>query len=150
MCIVVTNQPIIARGESSVVNLDEIHKRMETLLGNDGAYIDGLYYCPHHPDKGYEGEIPELKFDCDCRKPKIGMLLKAEKDYNIDLNESIMIGDSTLDIKLAMNAGMKSVLVNTGQKGLDGKFEVEPTELADDLLDAVNKILKVKERGKRL
>ena len=132
------------------MNLDEIHKRMETLLGNDGAYIDGLYYCPHHPDKGYEGEIPELKFDCDCRKPKIGMLLKAEKDYNIDLKESIMIGDSTLDIKLAMNAGMKSVLVNTGQKGLDGKFEVEPTELADDLLDAVNKILKVKERGKRL
>lgn len=150
LCIVVTNQPIIARGESSVVNLDEIHKRMETLLGNDRAYIDGLYYCPHHPDKGYEGEIPELKFDCDCRKPKIGMLLKAEKDYNIDLKESIMIGDSTLDIKLAMNAGMKSVLVNTGQKGLDGKFEVEPTELADDLLDAVNKILKVKERGKRL
>ena len=149
LSIVVTNQPIIARGESTIENLNAIHKHMETLLGNDGAYVDGLYYCPHHPDRGYEGEIPELKIDCDCRKPKIGMLLKAAKDYNIDLKESIMIGDSTLDIKMAENAGMKSVLVNTGQKGLDGKFDVEPTMVADDLFDAVNKIL-MKERGKKL
>ena len=149
LCIVVTNQPVIARGECSVANLEDIHNRMETLLGAEGAYVDGLYYCPHHPDKGYEGEIPELKIDCDCRKPKIGMLLKAAKDYNIDLKESVMIGDSTLDIKMAEKAGMKSVLVNTGQKGLDGKFDVEPTMVADDLFDAVNKIL-MKERGKKL
>lgn len=141
LCIVVTNQPIIARGESTIENLDDIHKRMETLLGQDGAYIDGLYYCPHHKDKGFPGEVPELKFDCECRKPKIGMLLSAAKDFNIDLSESIVIGDSTLDIKMAENAGMKSILVKTGQAGLDGKYEITPTEVAEDLNSAVNLIL---------
>lgn len=141
LCIVVTNQPIIARGESTIENLDNIHKRMETLLGQDGAYIDGLYYCPHHKDKGFPGEVPELKFDCECRKPKIGMLLSAVRDFNIDLSESIVIGDSTLDIKMAENAGMKSILVKTGQAGLDGKYEVTPTEIAEDLNSAVNLIL---------
>lgn len=149
LCIVVTNQPIIARGECTLDSLSEIHKHMETLLGNEGAYIDGLYYCPHHPDKGFEGEVPELKIKCDCRKPNTGMIKKASIDYNIDLNESIMIGDSTLDIKMAENAGIKSVLVNTGQKGLDGKYEINPDIIAEDLLDAINKIL-IKERGKSL
>ena len=148
LCIVVTNQPIIARGESTVENLVEIHKKMETLLGNDGAYIDGLYYCPHHPDKGYVGEIPELKINCGCRKPKTGMLMQAAKDYNIDLAESIMIGDTTLDIKMAENAGMKSILVLTGEAGKDQKYEIHPTVIADDLLDAVNIIFNNKRRGR--
>lgn len=148
LCIVVTNQPIIARGESTIENLDEIHKRMETLLGKDGSYIDGLYYCPHHPDKGYAGEVPELKINCDCRKPKTGMLIQAAKDYNIDLSESIMIGDTTLDIKMAENAGMKSILVLTGEAGKDQKYEIHPTVIADDLLDAVNIIFNNKRRGR--
>ena len=148
LCIVVTNQPILARGESTIENLDEIHKRMETLLGKDGAYIDGLYYCPHHPDKGYAGEVPELKINCDCRKPKTGMLIQAAKDYNIDLSESIMIGDTTLDIKMAENAGMKSILVLTGEAGKDQKYEIHPTVIADDLLDAVNIIFNNKRRGR--
>lgn len=148
LCIVVTNQPIIARGESTIENLDEIHKRMETLLGKDGAYIDGLYYCPHHPDKGYAGEVPELKINCDCRKPKTGMLIQAAKDYNIDLSESIMIGDTTLDIKMAENAGMKSILVLTGEAGKDQKYEIHPSVIADDLLDAVNIIFNNKRRGR--
>lgn len=148
LCIVVTNQPIIARGESTIENLDEIHKRMETLLGKDGAYIDGLYYCPHHPDKGYAGEVPELKINCDCRKPKAGMLIQAAKDYNIDLSESIMIGDTTLDIKMAENAGMKSILVLTGEAGKDQKYEIHPSVIADDLLDAVNIIFNNKRRGR--
>ena len=141
LCIVVTNQPVIARGECTFENLKDIHKRMETLLGRDGAYIDGLYFCPHHKDKGFPGEVVELKFDCDCRKPKIGMLLKAVQDYNIDLSNSIVIGDSTLDIKMAENAGCRSILVKTGQAGLDNKYEVTPDEVAEDLLDAVNIIL---------
>ena len=103
LCIVITNQPVIARGECTFEEMEEIHKRLETLLGNEGAYIDGLYYCPHHPDKGFEGEVPELKIKCKCRKPNTGMLEQAVKDFNIDLAESIMIGDSTLDIKLAEN-----------------------------------------------
>lgn len=141
LCIVVTNQPVIARGETTVEQLDEIHKKMETLLGAKGAYVDDIYYCPHHPDKGFAGEVKELKINCECRKPKIGMLLKAAGEHNIDLSKSIVIGDSTLDIKMAMNAGMDSILLNTGEKGLDGKYEIEPTYIAEDLLDAVNMYL---------
>lgn len=141
LTIVVTNQPVIARGEVTEEELEEIHKKMETLLGLDGAYIDDIYYCPHHPDKGFEGEIPELKIECDCRKPKTGMLEKAAREHNIDLSSSIMIGDSTLDIKMAENVGMQSVLLKTGQKGEDGKYDVSPTLIAEDLNDAINKII---------
>lgn len=141
LAIVVTNQPVIARGEVTEEELEEIHKKMETLLGLDGAYIDDIYYCPHHPDKGFEGEIPELKIECDCRKPKTGMLEKAAREHNIDLSSSIMIGDSTLDIKMAENAGMQSVLLKTGQKGEDGKYDVSSTLIAEDLNDAINKII---------
>lgn len=141
LCIIITNQPIIARGESTADNLNNIHKRMETLLGNEGAYIDDVYYCPHHPDKGFEGEVPELKVLCECRKPNIGMLLKAASDYNIDLCESILIGDTTLDIQCAKNAGIKSILVKTGLSGSDGKYDVYPDMIANDLLEAVNAVL---------
>lgn len=149
LAIVVTNQPVIARGEVTKEELEDIHKKMETLLGLDGAYIDDIYYCPHHPDKGFEGEIPELKIECDCRKPKTGMLEKAAREHNIDLSSSIMIGDSTLDIKMAENAGMQSVLLKTGQKGEDGKYDVSPTLIAEDLNDAINKII-CKKASKKL
>ena len=108
LAIVVTNQPVIARGEVTEEQLNEIHKKMATLLGNEGAYLDAVYYCPHHPDKGFEGEIPELKINCECRKPKPGMLLQAANDYNIDLSKSYMIGDSLIDIEAGNNAGLKS------------------------------------------
>lgn len=85
LAIVSTNQPVIARGEVSFDELEMIHNKMETLLGQKGAYLDAIYFCPHHPHKGYEGERPELKFDCECRKPKPGMLLKAAQEFNIDL-----------------------------------------------------------------
>ena len=114
LAIVVTNQPVIARGEVTFEELDNIHYKMETLLGNDGAYIDGLYFCPHHPHKGYEGEIPELKIECDCRKPKPGMLLKAAKDLNIDLKASYMIGDSDSDVQAGEAAGCTSIKINEG------------------------------------
>ena len=118
LAIVVTNQPVIARGEVSWKELHEIHKKMETLLGKDGAYIDGIYICPHHPDKGFEGERPEYKFDCDCRKPKPGLLLQAAKDYNIDMSQSYMIGDNDTDIEAGRNAGcMDSVLIDTNKEG---------------------------------
>lgn len=146
LCIVVTNQPIIARGESTVENLDNIHKRMGTLLGRDGAFIDGLYYCPHHPHKGYEGEITELKIECECRKPNIGMIINAVKDYNIDLTESILIGDTTLDIECANRAGIKSILVKTGEGGLDGKFDSQPDYIANNLLEAVDIVLEKEKR----
>lgn len=111
LAIVVTNQPVIARGEVTVPELQEIHNKLETLLGAEGAYLDAIYYCPHHPHKGYEGEIPELKFDCDCRKPKAGMLLKAAEDFNIDLFASYMVGDSDSDMQAGINAGCTPVLL---------------------------------------
>ena len=112
LCIVVTNQPVIARGEVTYAQLAEIHQKMETELGFHGAYIDGLYYCPHHPHKGYEGEKPELKIVCDCRKPKPGMLLKAAADFNIDLAQSFMVGDGENDVKAGIAAGCRSILIN--------------------------------------
>lgn len=115
----ITNQPVIARGELSVEELGEIHNKMETLLGQKGAYIDGIFYCPHHPDKGYEGEIKEFKINCDCRKPKPGMLLQAKADFNIDLEQSFMVGDSENDIKAGKAAGCKTVLINKGSFGQD-------------------------------
>ena len=112
LAIVVTNQPVIARGETTWEELNEIHKKMATLLGKEGAYVDGIYICPHHPDKGFEGERPEYKIDCDCRKPKPGLLFHAAKDFNIDLSESYMIGDSHRDVEAGENAGVKkSILI---------------------------------------
>lgn len=119
LCIVVTNQPVIARGEVTVPQLEKIHNKMETLLGLEGAYIDGLYYCPHHPHKGFEGEIPELKFDCECRKPKPGMLYKAAEDYNIDLSLSWMVGDGERDIQTGKNAGCRTALIGQDDFGQD-------------------------------
>lgn len=141
LAIVATNQPVIARGECSYCELDQIHMKMETLLGEKGAYLDDLFFCPHHPDKGFDGEVSELKVECDCRKPKIGMLLRAAEKYNIDLKESWYIGDSTVDIQTGNNACMRTVLVKTGLAGKDCKFEVKPDVVADNLLDAVQKIL---------
>lgn len=112
LAIVVTNQPVIARGEVTVSQLQEIHNKMETLLGLEGAYLDAIYYCPHHPHKGYAGEIPALKIDCDCRKPKPGMLLKAAVDFNIDLAQSFMVGDGENDVKAGLAAGCRSILIN--------------------------------------
>ncbi len=119
LCIVVTNQPVIARGEVTVPQLEQIHNRMETLLGQEGSYIDALYYCPHHPQGGFEGEIPELKIPCECRKPKPGMLLQAAKDYNIDLHKSFMVGDTERDIQAGINAGCKTALIGEGSFGQD-------------------------------
>ena len=112
LAIVVTNQPVIARGEVTVPQLQEIHNKMETMLGLEGAYVDAIYYCPHHPHKGYAGEIPELKIDCDCRKPKPGMLRKAAQDFNVDLGQSYMVGDGENDVKAGIAAGCKSILLS--------------------------------------
>ena len=113
LAVVVTNQPVIARGEVTYSQLENIHNKMETLLGKEGAYLDGIYFCPHHPHSGYEGEVKELKIECDCRKPKPGMLLKAAEDLNIDLSQSYMVGDGENDIKAGKAAGCKTVLLNT-------------------------------------
>lgn len=129
LAVVVTNQPVIARGECSFEQLQEIHNKMETLLGKEGAFIDGLFLCPHHTDKGFEGERIEYKLDCECRKPKAGLFIQAQEALNIDLSLSYMVGDSAIDIKAAENAGCKkALLIETNAKSA--------------LLTVVNDILK--------
>lgn len=132
LAIVVTNQPVIARGEVTFDELENIHNKMETLLGCEGAYLDGIFFCPHHPHKGFEGEVAELKFDCDCRKPKPGMLLEAAEKFNIDLSKSWMIGDGENDVLAGKNAGCKTALIGSG-------FGADLEE--DSLLSCINKII---------
>lgn len=148
LAIVCTNQPVIARGEVTVEQLETIHNKMETLLGNEGAYLDKIYYCPHHPDKGFEGEIESLKFDCDCRKPKPGMLLQAANDFNIDLEHSWMIGDGERDIRAGKNAGCKTVLIssadgnrNGGDKDYGQDMTVKSLKKAVEMIVGANRIL---------
>ena len=119
LTIVVTNQPVIARGEVTEAELDAIHCKMETLLGQRGAWLDAIYYCPHHPDKGFAGERPELKIACSCRKPRPGMLLAAAERYHIDLAQSWMVGDGKNDILAGKNAGCRTALLGTQDFGQD-------------------------------
>jgi D,D-heptose 1,7-bisphosphate phosphatase len=136
--IVITNQPVIARGECTIQELENIHGYLEYELGKNGAFLDKIYYCPHHPDSGFENEIKHLKINCDCRKPNIGLIKKAVDEFNIDLKQSWFIGDTTTDIKTAINASLKSILVQTGLNGLDGKYNVYPDFVSTNLLTAVN------------
>lgn len=133
LAIVATNQPVIARGEMSLDDLNVLHDKMETLLGEHGAYLDGIYFCPHHPDKGFEGERPEYKIDCDCRKPKPGLLYRAAADYNVDLAQSWMVGDDERDLLCGLHAGCRTALI-----GRDDRAEI----CGENLLDCVGKILK--------
>ncbi len=144
--IIVTNQPVVARSLCSIEELETIHNRMESILGDRGVYVDDILYCPHHPDCGYPEENTKFKIDCNCRKPKTGLIDQAAAQYNIDLSKSYIIGDSTVDVKTGAAAGLKSILLATGQAGMDGKFNIEPHFRADNLLQAVQIILSRDER----
>lgn len=133
LAIVITNQPVIARGEVTEQELLEIHNKMETLLGKEKAFLNGIYYCPHHPHRGYEGEITELKIECECRKPKPGMLYMAQEDFNLDLSQCWMVGDGKDDILAGQTAGCKAALIGTEDYGQD--------MTAKSLLDFVDKVV---------
>jgi D,D-heptose 1,7-bisphosphate phosphatase len=141
LAICVTNQPVIARGAASFEDLRAIHAKLDALLGQEGAYLDDLFYCPHHPDGGFEGERAEYKIDCDCRKPKPGLLIQAAERYNVDLSRSYMIGDSTADIAAGKSAGCRTIGVETGAGLSDGKYDVVPDEVCDDLSETINMLL---------
>lgn len=111
LAVVVTNQPMVAKGFIEEEEVKNTHKKMETLLGLEHAFLNGIYYCPHHPEKGFKGEIADLKIDCECRKPKTGMLMQAARDMNIDLSSSWMIGDSLRDIEAGKNAGCRTISI---------------------------------------
>jgi histidinol-phosphate phosphatase family protein len=139
--IVVSNQPIIAKGFCTESDVQAVHNKLETMLGRDHAFVDRIYYCPHHPEKGFAGERADLKIDCACRKPKPGMVLQAAKDLNIDLGQSWFIGDTTTDVQTARNAGVKSILVRTGYAGKDAKYPAQADYSFDSVREAVEFVL---------
>jgi histidinol-phosphate phosphatase family protein len=141
LAVVITNQPVVARGDVSIEGLQRIHARLETKLGAEGAYIDGLYFCPHHPDKGFTGEIDELKCLCACRKPETGLINQACLELRIGQQDSWMVGDSTSDIEAGRRSGLKTVLLRTGHAGTDFKHAIRPDYIASDLEDAVEWVL---------
>jgi D,D-heptose 1,7-bisphosphate phosphatase len=139
--VVLTNQPVIARGEATETDVAAIHRRLEWELGKQGAYLDAIYVCPHHPDRGFPGERTELKAQCDCRKPGTGLVDRACRELRIDLANSWFVGDQTRDLESARRAGVHSILVQTGMGGRDGQFHSTPDHVADDLAAAAGVIL---------
>lgn len=139
LALVVTNQPVIARGEATFEEVEKMHNKIETILGENAAYIDDIKYCPHHPDKGFEGEVKELKINCDCRKPKIGMIKYFEEKYNIDLSKSYIVGDTSLDIQTGINAGLKTIKLPF--EDVDKNSDIKADFYANDLLEAIKIIL---------
>jgi D-glycero-D-manno-heptose 1,7-bisphosphate phosphatase len=140
--VVVTNQAGVARGYFDEALVDEVHDRVRHMLAEQGARLDGIYYCPHHPEVGGEG----YRLVCGCRKPKPGMLLRARDDMGIDLASSYMIGDSVRDVEAGHRAGCTPILVRTGYgrgewEHQPQRFQVAPAHVADDLLDAIEWIL---------
>jgi histidinol-phosphate phosphatase family protein len=141
LAIGVTNQPVLARGDLTPQGLKKIHARLDRLLGEGGAYLDRMYVCPHHPDKGFPGEVPELKTECLCRKPQAGLFDLAVQELNISRRDSWMVGDTTSDILAGKRAGLRTILARTGYSGRDFKYDVEPDFVANDLAGAVEWIL---------
>jgi histidinol-phosphate phosphatase family protein len=140
LLIVVTNQSVIARGDATEADIAKVHDKLEWELGKDGAFVDAIYLCPHHPDAGFAGERADLKIVCDCRKPAPGMIERACRDLGVDAARSWLVGDHTRDIETARRAGLRSVLVRTGYAGRDGGFDARPDYVADDLLAAARLI----------
>lgn len=143
LAVMVTNQPVVARGLCGIEDVERIHNKMKTLLGREGAYLDDVRFCPHHPDRGYPEENPAYKIPCACRKPGTGMLRACAEAYHIDLAQSWIIGDTTVDLQTGRNAGMRTALVKTGLGGGDKKYEAAADITARDLLQAVDMILEM-------
>lgn len=141
LAIVITNQPVVARGLCAIEDVENIHRKMQTLLGREGAYLDDIRFCPHHPDRGYPGENPAYKIPCRCRKPDIGLIERCVRRYNIDPALSWMVGDTTRDIQTGKNAGMGTALVMTGAAGRDGLYGARADLECRDLLHAVREII---------
>ena len=143
--VVLTNQPVIARGEATEREVAAIHRRLEWEIGKEGAYLDAIYVCPHHPDRGFPGERVELKTHCECRKPGTKLFEQACQDLGIDAENSWMIGDQSRDIEMARRASLRSILVQTGAAGRDGQFSASPDHIAQDLAAAAAVILQSKQ-----
>jgi histidinol-phosphate phosphatase family protein len=142
LAVGVTNQSVLARGYVTWPEINRIHATLDHLLGVGNAYLDRMYICPHHPDKGFAGEVPELKIDCDCRKPRTGLIDQAVHDLNIARSGSWMVGDTSSDIRAGSLAGLRTILLRTGHAGLDGKYTDQPDYVMHDMPAAVDWILR--------
>ena len=141
LAIVVTNQPVVARGLCSEEDVECIHRKLQTLLGSQGVYLDDIVFCPHHPDRGFPGENAAYKIKCNCRKPNIGLVERMAAKYNISLEDSWMVGDSLRDIMTGKNARMRTAFVLTGESGRDGNCDAAADMTCQDLKEAVTRIL---------
>ena len=140
--VVVTNQSGVARGYFPESLIHQVHQKMQELLGNEGAHLDRIYYCPHHPDIG----VPPYRQKCRCRKPATGMIEDAMKELTLDLSRSYMVGDRGVDIEFAHQIGAKAILVLTGygkgEREYSGaQWKAKPDHVAQDLFEAVQWIL---------
>lgn len=150
LVIVLTNQPVVARGWATEQDVAELNREIDRRIGTSGAKIDKWYVCPHHPLAGlpeYPG-LPEYRLDCEDRKPKTGMIKKAEKEFDIDVKESFVIGDLPADIKMGRDAGCKTILVKTGHAGIEPNpkraYDIKSDYTAANLLEAVKLIINLK------
>ena len=140
LVVVVTNQPVVARGLASEAAVDAIHAELKRRLGRKGAHLDAVYFCPHHPNATLE----KYRLKCGCRKPEPGMILRAAREHEIDLRQSVMIGDTTQDLEAGRRAGVRTILVRTGHGGHDPwQYDAVPDWTARNLREAAQKWLTV-------
>lgn len=139
LVIIITNQGAIGRAALTEKKLDEIHAVMIRRLARGGARIDAIYYCPHHP----KAVLPGYAIRCRCRKPNIGLILRALHRFNIDKKHSFFIGDKTLDVFTGKRASLTTILVKTGYGGKDREYGATPDFTAKNLKDAVKLIKKL-------
>ncbi|MAG50565.1 D-glycero-beta-D-manno-heptose-1,7-bisphosphate 7-phosphatase [archaeon] len=135
--IVITSQSGVGRGYYTEEDMHKFNHELIRRLNEKGIKIENIYFCPHHPEKG----IGKYKVDCDCRKPEPGLIMGAKNEYNLTLQDSIMIGDKTSDIEVGKRSRCKTILVKTGEGGKDKSYNIKPDYVADDLLDAAKWIL---------
>ena len=136
---VVTNQPVVARGIASPEEVCSLHDLLSSRLKRQEAHIDAFYFCPHHPN----ATIEVYRRVCECRKPSPGMILRAASDHHLDISGSVMIGDTTQDVFAGIQAGLSTILVETGHGGRDPwQYDCKPDFTAPDLLGAVHLWLK--------
>jgi histidinol-phosphate phosphatase family protein len=141
LSIVVTNQPVVARNLCTLEGLDEIHRKLESVLGEGHAWLDAIFACPHHPDAGFPGENAALKIACTCRKPGTGMIDQARARFNVDMARSYLVGDSARDILCGRAAGVTTIGVRSGEGCRDVTDASRPDYMVDDLAGAVQLIL---------
>ncbi len=148
LAVVTTNQAGVARGYFSEDLIATVHTVMTTEIERGGARLDAIYYCAHHPSVGE----PPYRIDCDCRKPKPGLISKAAEDLTLDLSQSWMVGDRYSDVELARNAGVRSALVLSGYGRGEWEYQrsawmQQPDLVAQTLLDAVSQIVSLDTQG---